>query len=153
MGTLPLLTDAGAIEAHLKRARPVGVARLVIIDRRNHPQDPTIDDVVFISRAISMWSTASPTRNYSISRLLFSLRNTPHRKAVKAYGSVYAPRNELSSSMWAEGARAKRLDEMNGASDRHREPYNACTSHGAPPVSIAGTAAPTTNGAVYVESK
>jgi hypothetical protein len=116
MGTLPALADAGAIEAHLKRARPVGVARLVILDKRSNPE-PTLDDVLFISSAIPMWSPSSPTRNYSISRLLFSLRNTPHRKALKAYWVVYAPRNALSAEMWADGARQKRLGEMAGAWD------------------------------------
>lgn len=118
MGTLPPLADASAIDGHLKRARPVGVARLVIIDTRANPKEPTVDDVVFISRAVLMWSTASPTRNYSISRLLFSLRNTPHRKALKAYWVVYAPRNQLSVSMWADGARTRGLDEMEGVEEK-----------------------------------
>lgn len=123
LGTLPPIAAAASeVEAHLRRVRPAGVARLVLVDVRANKTQPTIDDVLFISRGMLMWSNASPSRNYHVSRLLFSLRNTPYRKSIKAYWVVYAPRNALAASIWEEGARGKRLDEMSGVADKI---YNA----------------------------
>jgi len=121
MGTLPPLSDGGTIDAHLRRVRPVGLARLVIVDARTNPGEPTLDDVVFISRAMPMWSADAPTRSFTIARLLFSLRNTPHRRSLRAHWVMYAPRKQLAASMWAEGARSTALEQMAGAYDKVHE--------------------------------
>ncbi len=116
LGTLPPLTsDAEKHLEAMRKARPVGLARLVVA---RAPADAKTemgeDDILFVSRMIPMWSRQDPKRNYSIARLLLSLRNTPYHASLRAFWVMYAPCGALAEVMWATGARSKTLDTMAG---------------------------------------
>jgi hypothetical protein len=111
LGTLPAIKSPNAVFENLRRARPVGLARLILAKReRSAPlQD---DDIYFVSRMIPTWGTSTPYQNYNIARLMWSLRNTPYRRELQAYWVVYAPRGPLAEAMWNSGARELSLDEI-----------------------------------------
>jgi len=113
IGVLPALTSAaeGQLDA-MRRARPVGLARLVVARAASATADFGEDDILFVSRMIPMWSRADPKRNYSIARLLLSLRNTPYYASLQAFWVVYAPRGALAEVMWGETARGMTLEAM-----------------------------------------
>ncbi len=112
LGTLPAIAQAEDVLESLRRTRPVGLARLVLARRAPAPQEIAADDILFISQMIPMWGTKTPYQNYTISRLLWSLRNTPYYKTVQAFWIVYAPKGPLAEAMWDTGARDRTLCEM-----------------------------------------
>lgn len=111
LGTLPAIREPDAVFESLRRARPVGLARLILAARKSGSA-LLDDDIYFVSRMIPMWGTATPYQNYSISRLLWSLRNTPYRRDIQAYWMVYAPRGVLAEAMWNSGSRETTLEEF-----------------------------------------
>jgi hypothetical protein len=114
LGTLPPLTaEAEKQFDTLRRARPVGLARLVVAQLPERAgAELGEENILFISRMIPMWSREEPTRNYSIARLLLSLRNTPYHASLRAFWIVYAPRGVFAEVMWEAGARDKSLEEL-----------------------------------------
>jgi hypothetical protein len=111
-----VLQRLGTSEAELdalRRARPVGLARLVVAKLpAGASSEIGEDDILFLSRMIPMWSSKDPKRNFSIARLLLSLRNTPYHASLRAFWVVYAPRGALAEVMWETGARDKSLTTM-----------------------------------------
>lgn len=108
LGLLPALRDPEIVFDNLRRARPVGLGRLVIT--RASTAALREEDVLFMSRMVPLWG-ADEEQNFNIPRLLWSLRNTPYHETLKAHWFVYSPRGELAQVMWG-GARAKSLYEM-----------------------------------------
>jgi hypothetical protein len=130
-GVVSKQADAQEMLAHLRKLRPVGVARLVI-SKREH-EDPkrkwlgkllTENDLLYVSRGVAMWG-AGPEDNYPISKYLWSLRNTPYYMNLQAFWLIYAPRQELAEVMFAAGARGQSLDELVRAAEEKREENNA----------------------------
>lgn len=118
MGTLPPIKHPSTIFDNMRKARPVGLARLVIARRQGGRPDgigATLikeEDIYFISKMILMWSADSETRNFNQSRLLWSLRNTPWRQDIQAFWIVYGPCGPLAEVMWEAGARDRTLEEI-----------------------------------------
>jgi len=108
LGLLPALRDPEIVFDNLRRARPVGLGRLVIT--RASTAALKEDDVLFMSRMVPLWGD-DEEQNFNLPRLLWSLRNTPYHETLKAHWFVYSPRGELAQVMWG-GARAKSLYEM-----------------------------------------
>ena len=126
LGTVPAVADDNPMLERMTRARPVGLVRLVLAARSKgdplRPTPITEDDIYFISRMFPMWAADNPTRNFSISRLLWSFRNTPYYKDLQAFWIVYAPRGALAEVMWEEGARGRSLEDMmDDALARHND--------------------------------
>jgi hypothetical protein len=81
-------------------ARPVGLARLVVMFRNEPDGDP-----VFVSRMLCTWGRGGPRQNYTIARLVHSLRDLPGRKNLQAFWMVYIPTGSFAYAMWKHGAR------------------------------------------------
>lgn len=111
MGTLPPLRHASTMFDLLERTRPVGLARLVVARRKSGPS-LMLDDVLYVSKMIPIWSPKQANRNYTLSRLAWSLRNTPWRRQLQAYWIVYSPAGALADVMWEAGARTLSMAEM-----------------------------------------
>ena len=118
LGTLPPAPDLEAMVDHLRKVRPVGLARLVVaLDAPRDPKAPWWNDtfrfehILFISRGALTWGTG-PTENYTIPRYLLSLRDIPYHRDVRAYWMLYAPRSELADVLWAPGARTRNLEAL-----------------------------------------
>lgn len=116
LGVAPRPNLLEAAIGMIDRARPVGLARLVIARRRSPPPGEVIEptgpaDVIFISRFARMWDDDEEV-NYAPSRFLLSLRNTPYYADLKAFWFLYAPRAELASVMWKSGARDKSVEDL-----------------------------------------
>ena len=126
LGTVPPVSDDEPMLDRMLLARPVGLMRLVLAKRQKGGQftmtPMTEDDIYYIGPMAPTWSNASPTRNYSISRLLFSLRNTPYYKDVQAFWIVYAPTGALAETMWMKGVRNLPFDWiLDGALKLHND--------------------------------
>lgn len=85
----------------LRHARPVGVCRLVLRHRDFSAQD---DRVLYISHPLPMWGP-SPTQNYTIARLCWSLRDLPGGQDIEALWLIYQPTDRLAWRLWRSGAR------------------------------------------------
>lgn len=116
LGTLPPASALDAMNEHLSKVRPVGLARLVI-SARPQRQDSKgrdvidIDNIFYMSELLLMWGPEEKSNGYPW-RYLLSLRNIPYYKDVSAFWMIYAPRVELADVMWKEGARSLSLGEI-----------------------------------------
>ncbi|MFO0549644.1 MAG: hypothetical protein U0271_14720 [Polyangiaceae bacterium] len=110
LGVAPVATRLKEALAMLSRARPVGLARLVIIKRSQYG-DISDRDIVFVSRFARMWGN-DETENYPPARFLLSLRNTPYFEDLQAFWFIYAPTGALATVMWREGARSQSVSDL-----------------------------------------
>ncbi len=81
----------------MKRARPIGLARFVLLKREpdNTPnsKDMLKTRLVVASPAIPMWET-DVSKNYAISRYFWSLRDHPHLEEFEARWLLDIPQHE-----------------------------------------------------------
>ena len=75
------------------------------------PVSMTHDDVLYVSRMVRLYGD-DPSKNHTMARLLWSLRNTPGFTDIRVWWLVYAPRGLLAKAMWAHGARSMRLTDF-----------------------------------------
>ncbi len=97
----------------LRKARPVGLARFVLLKRLS-PTDPgygTMDQVVYVSRLLRTWGDA-PDQNYGYAKYLWSVRDMPYYGHLEPHWVIFCPTGALAGAMWAMGARTKKLDEL-----------------------------------------
>lgn len=111
LGIAPKADRLADALAHMKRARPVGLARLAIQRRTPPPAEtpnaPAKFDLLYLSSFVRMWGD-DPEENYAPSRFLLSLRSTPYFEDLQTYWFIYAPRHYLAYVMWSELARQYR---------------------------------------------
>lgn len=114
-GILPPHTIDMAQVEHLKKARPVGIARFALtlrpIDKKGRARLMTADDVLYVSRMFRMYGDGA-TENHYISHLLWSLRNTPGFTTVQPWFFVHAPRGHLARCMYSHGARGMKIPDF-----------------------------------------
>jgi hypothetical protein len=98
----------------LRQARPVGLARLVLLRRAQGTgaDTRTVDDVVYVSRLLRMWGN-DPYANYGYSAYAWSLRNLPYYTQLEPHWVLFVPRDILAGAMWAMGSRSKSMDDFN----------------------------------------
>lgn len=111
LGVLPPHSFDQAQVDFLRKARPVGLGRVAITRRGGKASDVNEGDVLYVSRLIRLYGD-TPDKNYWMSKLLWSLRNTPGFTDVQVWWIVYAPRGLLAKAMWAHGARAMKLSNF-----------------------------------------
>lgn len=135
LGVLPEHEVDQAQVDFLRKARPVGLGRIAIT-KRVLGSKMTDADVLYVGRLMRMYGD-SPDKNYWISRLLWSLRNTPGFTNVAVWWFVYAPRGLLAKCMWAHGAREMKLtdyvEKYGEINSGHLLLNNVMTNLGAPP--------------------
>lgn len=100
---------AGQIEM-MKRARPIGLARLVLT-RRENLSELMPEHVLFVSRLLRTYGDAEH-QNYTVARYLWSLRNTPGFGSIQPFWLTFLPRGILARAMWARGARTAKLSDF-----------------------------------------
>lgn len=110
LGILPAHSVDQAQVDFIRTARPVGIGRIAIT-RRVLASKMSDADVLYVGRMMRLYGD-SPDKNYWMSRLLWSLRNTPGFTNVAVWWFVYAPRGLLAKAMWAHGARTMRLTDF-----------------------------------------
>lgn len=100
---------AGQVEL-MKKARPIGLARLVLTERQPlNALSP--EHVLFVSKLLRTYGDADH-QNYTITRYLWSLRNTPGFSSVQPWWFIFMPLGVLARAMWAVGARTMKLSEF-----------------------------------------
>ncbi|WP_437279233.1 hypothetical protein WME90_01360 [Sorangium sp. So ce375] len=98
MGVLPEAPVAlDVMAAHLRRARPIGLMRLVIAERRPGPE---LSDrhVLFVSKLMRMYDDND--QNFWVSKGAWSLRNTPAFEGERAAERPSYLRDEAASAPW-----------------------------------------------------
>ncbi len=111
-------TDAEALDHHvttvLKKARPIGLARMVILERGKKvtPRNsldvgkPQAQWMLYASPLVPMYEKPSEA-NYSLMRYAWSLRGTPARGAVDVLWWLYLPKGPLAQAMLDAGRGVK----------------------------------------------
>lgn len=94
----------------LKKARPIGLVRLVLTTRKEVAKIGA-NDILFVSRIQQMYGRQTH-QNFTIARLLWSLRNTPGFTDVQPWWVVYLPWGDLAKAMWAYGSREMKLTDF-----------------------------------------
>lgn len=98
--------------AHLQKARSIGLVRFALTRRKN-PYVLMHDDILFMSALRPMYDPpGEASANYPISKLLWSLRNTPGFTNLQPWWLIYAPRGLLARSMYAHGSRDMKLKDF-----------------------------------------
>ncbi|WP_437528272.1 hypothetical protein WME79_44615 [Sorangium sp. So ce726] len=105
--TPPPPEDLGEMAGFIKKARPIGLFRLVVT-RRASKAALTLDDVLYVSRLARMYGS-SPEENYTIAQMLWAIRNTPGFTNLQPWVIFFIPRGVLARSMWAHGGREMTL--------------------------------------------
>ncbi|WP_437601951.1 hypothetical protein WMF28_10065 [Sorangium sp. So ce590] len=105
--TPPPPEDLGEMATFIKRARPVGLFRLVLTLRPSKAM-MTPNDVLYVSRLARMYGS-SPEQNYTIAQMLWGIRNTPGFTNLQPWVIFFIPRGVLARSMWAHGGREMTL--------------------------------------------
>lgn len=107
-GTALLTALAPTLDAgldRLERARPLGLARLVLA-RRNNPRtqkptsysaDPIEDWLLYASPLLRMYESGG--NNYHLSRYLWSLRELPGAEHIQAIWQISSPRGTFTEAM------------------------------------------------------
>jgi len=107
-GTALLTASSASLDAgldRLARARPLGLARLVLA-RRNNPRtrkptsyklDPIDDWLLYASPLLRMYESGG--NNYHLSRYLWSLRELPGAEHIQAIWQISTPRSALADAM------------------------------------------------------
>jgi hypothetical protein len=82
----------------MKRARPIGLARFVLLKREpdgTRNQRDTLDTrLVAASPLLPMWEPDDPSKNYAISRYFWSLRDHPHLGEFEARWLLDIPQRD-----------------------------------------------------------
>ncbi|MDI1479808.1 hypothetical protein [Polyangium sp. y55x31] len=94
----------------IRRARPIGLLRLVITERVP-PAKMTDDHILYVSKMFRMYGETEDD-NFHISRCVWALRNMPGFTKLQGWFIIYTPQGELARMMWEHGARHRRLAEM-----------------------------------------
>ncbi len=111
LGIPPAAPDLAGLTEHMTKARPVGLARLVVTRRIDTFNRPDTSDILFVSQYMRMWGDGD-TDNWSPARFMMSLRNTPYYKDLRCFWFLYAPRGKLAELMWKEGARSRSVADL-----------------------------------------
>lgn len=87
LGLPPPTNDAELRKAvaRLARTRPLGIARLVLTDRK-------LKTTLYVSPWLRMWRHVRPDLNYSLARYAWSLRDLPGHERIEARWLIDAPR-------------------------------------------------------------
>lgn len=72
---------------------------------------PSKDDVLYVSKLLRMYGD-DPSQNFYLSRLVWSLRNTPYFTNVQPWWFVYVPKGVLAKAMWSKGARGMTIQSF-----------------------------------------
>lgn len=72
---------------------------------------PRKDDVLYVSRLLRMYGDDA-SQNFYLSRLLWSLRNTPYFTNIQPWWFVFYPKGVLAKSMWAKGGREMTIQKF-----------------------------------------
>ncbi|MDC3961584.1 hypothetical protein [Polyangium jinanense] len=94
----------------MKRARPIGLARLVLTERKP-TSELAPEDVLFVSKLLRTYGDQDH-QNYTVTRYLWSLRNTPGFSSVQPWWFLFLPIGALARCMWAVGARKMKLADF-----------------------------------------
>jgi hypothetical protein len=82
----------------MKRARPIGLARFVLLrrasDSTGNVKDTLDKRLVVASPVIPMWEADDTSKNYAISRYFWSLRDHPHLDEFEARWLLDIPQND-----------------------------------------------------------
>jgi hypothetical protein len=103
IGTLGRATRLAEATKRLRASRPMGLARLVILNRLSDDAEAAAgmpERLRYVSPWVPMWDRTS-ARNYPISRFLWSLRNHPHRDQFEARWLIDVPQRALYRAMAA----------------------------------------------------
>lgn len=127
-GILPAISAADLLKsaAFLRSARPVGLCRLMISERgrtvgkKYYPGLADKNQILYVSRLVPMYGS-KPDQNYTISKLLWSIRNTPGFSDLQCWWITFAPQGLLAKCMWAEGARGMTLRQFMDKFYTHEE--------------------------------
>lgn len=111
LGVPPPATRLADATYGMERARPVGLARMVIVKRPGPKTPLQLGDVLYVSQFMRMWGDGN-LDNYTASQFLFSLRNTPYYADLQVYWFLYSPNGFAADVMFAEGARRLRTPDL-----------------------------------------
>ncbi|EYF08187.1 hypothetical protein [Chondromyces apiculatus] len=125
IGILPPPIQLAEHAMFLRRARPIGLARLVITERPRQVSKERAamllnEHVLYASRLVQTYGPELH-QNYPVSRLLWALRNTPGFTDLQCWWVVFAPQGLLAKCMWAEGAREMNLQRFMSTLPDHPE--------------------------------
>jgi hypothetical protein len=104
----PSPVDIAAHTKWLENARPIGLVRFALTKRGTNL---TVEDPLFVSALRPMYGPG-PTENFTITRLLWSLRNTPGFSDLQPWWLIYAPKDLLARAMWSPDARSMTLSDF-----------------------------------------
>jgi hypothetical protein len=107
------------VENVLKKARPMGLCRLVLLRRdvkisyENYWRfkEPSQNFLIYASPALPMYDGAVDTHNFPISRCLWALRDFPDAANVEAMWFFYVPQGVLGQAM-IDAPRGTRITEL-----------------------------------------
>jgi hypothetical protein len=115
IGVLPDHTVTQEQVDFIRRARPVGFARLALSRRLPEEGKPARmmvnTDVLYVSKLFRLYDEGK-TENHYISHLLWALRNSPGFTNVQPWWFVYVPRGLLAKCMWAHDARSMKIGDF-----------------------------------------
>jgi len=105
-GIFAPMSDAAAQLLHdqvinvLRKARPLGLAKLVVF-QRDPPFEakPLLPRVAYSSPVLNMWHGSSTESNYAISRYMWSLRNMPGATDMGVVWLIWNPQRDLAAAM------------------------------------------------------
>lgn len=118
LGVPPAATRLADATYCMERARPVGLARMVIVKRPGPKSALQQTDVLFVSHFMRMWGDGN-LDNYSTSQFMLSLRNTPYYRDIQVYWFLYTPNGFTADVMFADGARSLGVRDIFEASFAH----------------------------------
>ncbi|HMA94051.1 MAG TPA: hypothetical protein VKP30_15270 [Polyangiaceae bacterium] len=113
----PGLVSASSLASGIRRlrqSRPMGLARLLVLSRacrddnlaisttrteREITEDGIRHRLLYVSPWLPMWSRNDPSKNYPITRLMWSLRNHPFCDKLEARWQIDIPQGALYRSM------------------------------------------------------
>ncbi|MFO0611523.1 MAG: hypothetical protein U0414_02960 [Polyangiaceae bacterium] len=111
LGVPPAPTRLADATYCMERARPVGLARMVIVKRPGPRTVLQLTDILYVSQFMRMYGNGN-LDNYSTSQFLFSLRNTPYYADIQVYWFLYSPNGFAADVMFAEGVRSLGVREI-----------------------------------------
>ncbi len=101
--------------AFLKKARPAGLARLIVTKRLPEEGQKarmmTPADVYYVSKLFRMYED-DPTKNHYISHLLWAIRNSTGFTVLQPWWCLFYPKSLLAKCMWAHGARSMKIQDF-----------------------------------------
>lgn len=138
IGVWPRMTpaDGEALFDHvhgvLRKLRPLGLARLVILDRSKgkvHAKDlmnigtPKGTWLLYASPVVPMYEAAAHA-NYSISRYVWSLRGVPAADLVEVRWFIFVPQRHLAQALIDAGRNADMVQVAEAAFDKITNPLH-----------------------------